>query len=463
MEYMRKNFKSLPSVDKLLKKEKIKSIIKEYSRHLVIEVIREVIQNYREKIDSSFLDKPIDEKDLVKEIAEKVAIFVSKGIKKVINATGIVIHTNLGRSILCKNAINAMIEVAENYSNLEFDLDKGERGSRLNHVQDLLCSLTGAEASLVLNNNASAVFLALNSLAFKKEIVISRGELIEIGGSFRLPEIMERSGTFLKEIGTTNKTNVADYLNGITENTGLLLKVKASNFKIIGYTAEVSLKEVVEIGREKNIPVMEDMGSGCFIDLSSYGLQTDTVNNILKTGVDIVTFSGDKLLGGPQAGIILGKKELLKIIKANPLTRILRIDKLTLSSLEATLRLYYNKEKAMIKIPTIAMLIKPFSEIEKKAKKLYNNLNKTISSGFKIEVLDDFSAVGGGALPGELLPTKIVAISHKRMSLNKLFKCLLKSDPSVVSRIKNDKIYFDLRTVKDDELDSIEKILIEIL
>ncbi|MDY6864217.1 MAG: L-seryl-tRNA(Sec) selenium transferase [Thermodesulfobacteriota bacterium] len=460
---MKKNFRSLPSVDKLLKKDAIESLIKAHSRYLVVGIIRDVVQKYREKINSSSSDNPVEEEVLIKEIKERVDDFMSSGIKKVINATGIVIHTNLGRALLCKNAVNAAIEAAENYSNLEFDLNTGERGSRMSHVQDLLCHLTGAEESLVLNNNAGAVFLALNSLACRKEVVISRGELVEIGGSFRLPEIMERSGTLLREIGTTNRTVINDYLSGISENTGLLLKVKKSNFKMTGYTAEVSLKEIVSIGRERNIPVMEDMGSGCFIDLSSYGLKTDTVNSVLKTGVDIVTFSGDKLLGGPQAGIILGKKEIVNIIRKNPLTRILRVDKLTLSALFATLRLYYDKEKAISQIPTIAMLTKPLAEIEKKAGKLYNKLKRTISSGFIIEILDDFSAVGGGALTGEFLPTKIVSICHKRISLRQLFNSLLKSDPPMVSRIKNDKIYLDLRTIKDYELNYIEKILTRLL
>ena len=278
-------------------------------------------------------------------------------LRRVINATGVVIHTNLGRSPLHPSALQHLIDVSRAYSNLEYDLDRGERGSRYDHVEEILCRLSGAESAMVVNNNAGAVLLVLNTLAEGREVVVSRGELVEIGGAFRIPDVMKRSDALLREVGTTNRTHLDDYQEAIGPQTALLLKVHTSNFRVLGFTSDVALPELIQLGKQHHLPVMEDLGSGCLIDLTRYGLLKEpTVQEVMKTGVDVVTFSGDKLLGGPQAGIILGKKEVLDLVKANPLTRALRIDKLTLAALESTLLLYLDEKKAMEEIPTLQML-----------------------------------------------------------------------------------------------------------
>jgi L-seryl-tRNA(Ser) seleniumtransferase len=338
------------------------------------------------------------------------------------------------------------------------NLETGERGSRYEHVEDLLCRISGAESGLAVNNNAGAVLLALNSLAEGKEVIVSRGQLVEIGGSFRIPDVMKKSGARLVEVGTTNRTHLGDYEQAVTENTALLLKVHTSNYRILGFTAEVSLKELAELGRAKGLPVMEDLGSGCFIDLAPYGIEHEpTVQEALQAGVDVVTFSGDKLLGGPQAGIILGKKRFIDLIKKNPLNRALRIDKLTLAGLESTLRVYLDPDRVVKVLPALGMLTCPLEELEKRARRFQRRLARELSSGAEMTIREESSQVGGGALPLQTLPTRVVAIRPLGISAASLEERLRRNRPPVIARVKEEEVLLDLRTVAEEE----EEVLLE--
>jgi L-seryl-tRNA(Ser) seleniumtransferase len=376
-------------------------------------------------------------------------------LKSVINATGVVVHTNLGRSILSRKAIERVAEAAGSYSNLEYDIPAGERGKRHVHVEGILTRLTGVEAATAVNNNAAAVLLCLNSIARGKEVIVSRGELVEIGGSFRVPDVMERSGAKLCEVGTTNKTHLKDYEKAINENTGLLLKVHTSNYKIVGFTKEVEPDELVKLGRKHNLPVMWDLGSGSFVDLSTYGAGGEpTVQQAANSGVDVLTFSGDKLPGGPQAGMILGKKTWIDPIRSNPLARALRIDKLTLAALDATLSQYLDMDRAVRDIPTLWMLTQPLSEIERKAELLSSGI-KALAGALSVTIQDDTSQSGGGALPMGKFPTRTVCIRHERMSANKIESALRLNKPHIIARIKEGMVVFDPRTLNDEEIGKI--------
>jgi L-seryl-tRNA(Ser) seleniumtransferase len=405
-----------------------------------------------------------DHAELVQRMVNRVHEQVRPSLRRVVNGTGVVVHTNLGRSRLAQSAIKLLVEVSENYSNLEFDLLEGQRGSRYSHVEGILKELTQAEAALVVNNNAAAVYLALQTHAQGKEVIVSRGELVEIGGSFRIPEVMARSGSVLVEVGTTNKTHLPDYEHAITSNTRIILKVHKSNFEIVGFTEEVSLAELVQLGSKHGIMVMEDLGSGCFVDLSKYGLKNEpTVRETLAAGVDLVTFSGDKLLGGPQAGLILGKAQYLDPIEKNPLNRAFRIDKLTLAALEATLQLYRREEEAMQEIPTLALLCVPFRVLKSRARRLIKRLRGVSDGRMHLKVLPGNSRVGGGALPMQALPTQLVALTCSSMSAAKLEQRLRGNDPPIIGRIEQEKVLLDVRTIRDDELPLIERALRAIL
>jgi L-seryl-tRNA(Ser) seleniumtransferase len=343
--------KELPKIDEvilLLEKRNVYSLA---PRELVKETCRKVVQKMREKITAAkkavAADFPVTTEAAAREVENILQRFHRYNLRRVVNATGVILHTNLGRAPLCPEALQRINEVGRGYSNLEFDLIKGERGQRYDHVSCLICALTGAEDALIVNNNAAAVLLTINTLAEGKEAIVSRGELIEIGGEFRIPEIMRKSAARLREVGTTNRTRLSDYEKAINKETGLILKVHTSNYRIVGFTEEAQIEELVTLGKKKRVPVMDDLGSGCVIALEKYGLDHEpTIREVLSAGVDVVTFSGDKLLGGPQAGIIVGKKEILEKIKKNPLNRALRIDKFTLASLEATLIHYLNPAEA---------------------------------------------------------------------------------------------------------------------
>lgn len=458
-------YRSIPKVDVLLEDEKIISLIEKYHRYVVVDVIREEIEKIREEIktnnDFDFINKRIN--NLVESISKSVEKTYSYNIRKVINGTGTILHTNLGRSIISKKHANYLSDIVTSYSNLEYNLEDGKRGERYSHFEKLICKITGAESAMAVNNNAAAVMLVLSSMAKEKEVIVSRGELVEVGGKFRIPDVMESSNAHLVEIGTTNKTHLEDYENAINENTGALLKVHTSNFKILGFTESVSIKEICDLGKEKNIPVIEDIGSGVLVDLSKYGLEYEpTVQDSIKAGVDIVSFSGDKLLGGPQAGIIVGKKKYIDKMKKNPLTRAFRIDKFTATILEMIFKEYLNEEDAIKNIPTLSLITRDLKEIEKNANALYEKLD--ILKGVAIiNIEDTLSQIGGGSLPMERLNSKCVSITPKNISTASLEEKLRLNENPVVGRISDNKLIIDMRTILDDEIDILSKKIINIL
>jgi L-seryl-tRNA(Ser) seleniumtransferase len=427
--------------------------------------VRELLDDCREAIIAGQLTvkKELSTDHLHDLFMDRFKKRTSRNFRGVINATGVVIHTNLGRSVLPDQALEMIARVGGGYSNLEFDLDTGKRGSRYSLVEKILCELTGAEAGLVVNNNAAAVLLALDTLAKGREVIVSRGQLVEIGGSFRIPDVMTRSGAKLVEIGATNRTHLRDYQAAITEETALLLKVHTSNYRVIGFSSEVDLTEMVALARDHDLPVMEDLGSGSLIDLSRFGLMKEpTVGEVIEAGVDVVTFSGDKLLGGPQAGIILGKRKIIEQIKQNPMNRALRIDKFTLAGLEAVLRLYYDEEVALTTIPTLAMLSMPVEQIAAKARKLSRRIKKSLAGKCVVSMLKTASRVGGGAMPEQDLPTVAVTLQPEGISINKLEELLRKGDEPVVGRIENDLLLLDMRTVADREIAPLAAILLRV-
>ncbi len=458
----------LPSVDKILQQDQVKDLFEEYPRWLVVKTAQLVMEEERRWILTSDLNSlsgysTIIEKFSMK-VSEEISIVAGLSLRRAINVTGVVVHTNLGRSLLNTEVLQNLATIASHFSNLEYDLEEGVRGSRYSHVEDILCELTGTEAALVVNNNAGAVLLTLSTMASGRDVIVSRGQLVEIGGSFRIPDVMRNSGARLVEVGTTNKTHLRDYRKAITEDTSLLLKVHTSNFQIVGFTSEVKLEDLVKLGREHSLPVMEDLGSGCLVDLSKFGLTREpTVQEAVRTGVDVVTFSGDKLLGGPQAGIILGKKEVIEKIRENPLNRALRIDKLTLAALESTLRLYMEGEAVLEKIPTLRMLTLAPGEIESRAKRLYNGLKKESSGTFLAEIRDDNSRVGGGALPLQGLPTKAIAIKPVYVSVESLEESLRRYDPPIIARIDDGRLLMDVRTLQEGESEIVEEAIKSIL
>lgn len=456
----KKLFAMLPSVDEVLGNEKIKNIIETYPRALVLDSIREIIDEKRKLIIS--LDEKseitdINLKNIVEESIERVVLNYSLSLEKVINGTGVILHTNLGRSLLSESIKEDIWKIASRYSNLEYNIDNGKRGSRYTHLVQMIKKLTKAEDVLVVNNNAAAVLLILNTLAKDGEAIVSRGELVEVGGAFRIPSIMSLSGTKLVEVGATNKTHIDDYEDAINENTKVLMKVHTSNYKILGFTESVEIKELSNLSKQYNIPLIEDLGSGVFIDLSKYGLSYEpTILDSINQGADIVTFSGDKMLGGPQAGIIVGKKVYIEKMKKNQLTRALRVDKMTIGALEATLRLYLDEGKAIKEIPTLRMLTYTLDELNEKSKRLYKillNLNLDID----INIENGFSQVGGGSMPTENLDTYLISIIPKNMSVSSLERKLRLSDSHIIGRIYENKYLLDVRTIFEDEFEDIAK------
>jgi len=429
---------------------------------LIKQSVREELEFLRQNILAGKKTGKSDltRKKLLGQIRKRLNKKLGPNFKRVINATGVVIHTNLGRSILPENAREALVEAGTRYSNLEFDLATGKRGSRYSLVEQLLCDLTGAEAALVVNNNAAAVLLVLDTLAKGKEVIVSRGQLVEIGGSFRIPEVMAKSGAELVEVGATNRTHLKDYEAAINEETAMLLKVHASNFKMVGFTKEVPVEELVELAGRHKLLVMEDLGSGCFIDMSRYGLRREpTVQETVKAGVDVVTFSGDKLLGGPQAGLIVGKRNIIDCIKRNQLNRALRIDKFTLAALETVLRLYYDQESAVASIPTLSMLTASPGIMERRAKSLVRRIKKKLAGKCNIAVSVTGSRVGGGALPEEELESRAVVLEALDRTVNTLETDLRRNRLPLIGRIEEDRFILDMRTVGDDEIQLIANIL----
>ncbi len=452
--------RSLPKVDEAINKLQEEQIAK-VAKNLLLKAVRKCIDTERDNILKGESKSVPSEEDWNERFKKTIADITRSNLRRVINGSGVVIHTNLGRSLLASDAVEQIRNCSKGYSNLEFNLEKGVRGSRYALVEELLCDLTGAEAALVVNNNAAAVLLVLDTLAKGKETIVSRGELVEIGGSFRIPEIMEKSGTTLVEVGATNRTHLRDYQNAVTERTALFLKVHTSNFRMVGFTAEVPADQLVALAREKNIKVMEDLGSGCFIDLSQFGLPKEkTVQEVVASEVDVVTFSGDKLLGGPQAGIILGKEDVISRVKKNQLNRALRIDKLTLASLESTLRWYYDTESAIQNIPTLAMLAEREDSIKKRAKILYDTLRADKDLQCEIAIVPTVSRTGGGAMPEYGLDSWAIQIVAETLSVNQIEHDLRTGDIPVIGRIEQDAYILDMRTVMDGDVSDLSNLLL---
>ena len=448
-----KLLRKLPKVDELLMDERVAEASCNLLREQVVDVIRTVIETVRREIINS--DEELDENcvsyDLVADkVIEAVRHSHVKSLRRVINGTGVVLHTNLGRAKLSKSAMDAVAEVADKYSTLEYDPVKGGRGSRHVHVEKVIEKITGAEGAMVVNNNAAATMICLAAMGRGKEMVISRGELVEIGGSFRIPEIMEESGAHLAEVGTTNKAKLSDYRGRINENTGAIMKVHTSNYKIIGFTEEVPLKELVKLGREENLPVIYDMGSGLMINLRDYGIEEPTVREAMADGADIILFSGDKLLGGPQGGVIIGKKKYIDMMKSHPLARILRVDKMTLSAMEATFKEYYDDENAKEKIPVLSMLTRSEEKLKTDAEKLLEMIKKEAPAlDAKVEATED--VVGGGSAPATVLKGYSVSVQWNEASSQEIERRLRMDALPIIVRINHDKVLFDVRTIAEDE------------
>lgn len=452
MEQAKNLLRELPSVDRLLKHPSCERLLNRFNREYVTRKCRESLEDLRHGLrqGKSIPSQELHENFILTRIESQIASDGVPKLNRVINATGTLLHTNLGRALLSQAAMEALYRVGGHPVNLEFDLSKGKRGKREEAIEQVLLELTGAEAATVVNNNAAAVLLALNTLADKKEVVVSRGELIEIGGSFRIPEVMAKSGAILKEVGSTNRTHPQDYERGIGKKTALLLKVHTSNYRIVGFSSEVDLAELVAIGKKHKIPVMEDLGSGALIDLSRYGLPKEPViKERVDLGVDIVTFSGDKILGGPQAGLVVGKKVSINRMNQNPLKRALRCGKLTLGTLEATLRLYQQSANITDDIPTLKAFTRALKEIEEMGERLLPLLENRLGKGFHLTLDDSTSQIGSGALPTEEIPTKVIAIQHHEMGAERIAQMFRLAIPPILGRIKDNRFLLDLRAVFD--------------
>jgi L-seryl-tRNA(Ser) seleniumtransferase len=461
VETKQEQLSKIPSVDEILKSPQGAQHLQLHPRRIVLRAVREVLAARRKGILGGQPSGEITVDSILPEVQSVIHKLAAYKLKPLINATGVVIHTNLGRAVLSDEALENTLNIAGSYSNLEYEIGRGRRGKRYSHINDILVELSGAEDAIVVNNNAAAVLLCLRVFAEEREVIVSRGELVEIGGSFRIPEVMQSSNAILREVGATNKTHLSDYENAMSGNTALLLKVHPSNYQLIGFTEEVSLKELVRLGKTYRIPVMSDLGSGCMVNLERYGIFGEpAVQDIINTGVDIVTFSGDKLLGGPQAGIILGKRKLIQKIQKNPFLRALRVDKMTLASLEATLRLCLDEEKAVEKIPTLRMLTQPIERIKKRAQKISAVLKKQIPGKAAVVVAADQSRAGGGALPETDFPTYVVSIKPFSLSVNALERRLREGAPPVIARIQENTMILDARTVQDKEVKTLVKCII---
>jgi L-seryl-tRNA(Sec) selenium transferase len=458
---MKQLLSKIPSINKILMTDKVKELLEEYPEIFVKDIVKKEVDN----IKNDILQEKLKEVPEMNEIVQKLCLEVKNkdklSLRRIVNATGTILHTNLGRSLLSERVKENLTEIAFNYSNLEFNIDEKKRGSRYSHLIDIIKRLTDAEDVLVVNNNAAAVMLTLNTLTQGKEIVVSRGELVEIGGAFRIPEIIKLSGGVSCEIGTTNKTHLKDYINAINENTAVLLKVHTSNYKITGFTEAVSNKEVADLAHENGLIAINDLGSGQFVDFTPYGLPYEpTVKEVLDSGMDIVTFSGDKLLGGPQAGIIVGKKKYIEAMKKNQLTRALRVDKMTIAALEATLKLYLDEKTALKEIPTLRMISISEEELRKKAEKFTEIIKK---SDFISEIIEDRAEVGGGSYPSSYLKSIAVKLTHNKKTSTEIERLLLLEEIPIITRIKENSIILDMRTLREKEFDLVADSLMKIV
>ena len=456
-------FRQIPSVDFLLGSSTIMSILSNTQRALVLRATHQVLDELRGNIERARIGNELPDlelNDVFDQIVKRISILSQPSLRWVINATGVIVHTNLGRSLLSKKVIARFNSLAGCYNNLEYDLKTGRRGTRYVHVEEILKELTGAEGAMVVNNNAAAVLIALDTIAKDREVIISRGQLVEIGGSFRIPDVMRKSGARMFEVGTTNKTTISDYESAIVPDTALLLKVHTSNFQTVGFTEEVRLKELVALGKKYGLPVMEDLGSGCFIDFSRYGLKKEpTVQDSVAEGADIITFSGDKMLGGPQSGIILGKKEIISAIKANQLSRALRVDKLTLLALQETLYIYRDENRAIRQIPTLRMLCQSYQSLCRKARKLLGLIGRVNENNFLIGLCDGLSRVGGGAMPLEEIRSRLLYISPRKFSAAYIVEFLRSYNPPIIARLEKDQVLLDVRTIQEKEINIVAEAI----
>lgn len=455
MNEIQKLLRQLPAVDRLLHDPALQSLEASLPHVLIREAAQQTVDQLRRRL----LERPDTAKGMdlspstvARQAARTAAALAAPSLRQVINATGTLLHTNLGRAPLSDRALAAIHAVARGYSNLEFDLADGERGHRFSHVEELICRLTGAEAAAVVNNNAGAVLLALAALAQGKEAIVSRGELVEIGGAFRVPEVMAASGVLLREVGTTNKTHLHDYRKAIGPESGLLLKVHTSNYRIVGFTDSVPAADLVTLGREHGLPVLEDLGSGMLLDLSSFGVPREpTVYEAVAAGIDVVTFSGDKLLGGPQAGILVGKKATIERLRNHPMARALRIDKLTLAALEATLQAYLDPRRALNEIPVLRLLQIPAAELKKRCRRLAKRIESLVGEGLRVDIVPETSRIGGGAMPLCELPGFALALHSGDFSAVQFAARLRAAHPPVIGRIQEERLLLNPRTILPHE------------
>lgn len=462
-ERTRELLRLIPQVDELAGRV-VSAHGADLPRRVVLDATRRVLERARASILAARDESPspagLDMAALAGEVVLEARKELKPRLRKVINATGVILHTNLGRAPVSRAALEAVREVSSGYCNLEYRLDEGVRGTRQEHLESLLCSLTAAEGALVVNNNAAAVLLVVAALARGREVVVSRGQLVEIGDSFRLPDIMGQGGATLVEVGTTNRTRLSDYSSAIGPETAMIMKIHQSNFRIVGYTEDVPLRELVELGEQRFIPVVEDLGSGSLVGLAPVGLAGEhTAAESIAQGADLVTFSGDKLLGGPQAGIIVGSKEYVKAVREHPLARALRVDKMTVAALEATLRDYLDPDRAFSEIPALRMLSEAPEAVRSRANRLKRLLDRSGAVGFDCKVVPEVSRAGGGSLPISEIPTYCLSLTHAKFSGAALEERLRLGDPAVLPRVKDDRILFDLRTVSDGEVPVLAKLI----
>lgn len=458
--------RSLPSIERLLERPLALRLATAIGRERVRDLLREITDGLRAQLTSGELSASGGDQSLIEDVESRLetraAQITQPSLRRVVNATGVILHTNLGRAPLARQAVEAVSEAAESYSNLEYDLTRGQRGRRESHCQELLSRLAGSEAATVANNNAAAVLLVLNTLAEGGEVIVSRGELIEIGGSFRIPDVMAKSGAILREVGTTNRTRIEDYANAINEQTRLILRVHPSNYRIIGFTERPSAEEIADVAKRAGIPSFEDLGSGCLIDLSPYGVKDEpVVADSLKAGISVVSFSGDKMLGGPQAGIIAGSREIVDRVVKNPLMRALRVDKMAYAAIDATLRLY-ERGVALSEVPVIRAIATSREEIAERASRFAESITRSTDGRLTIDLEDGASVIGGGSAPEVKLPTVLVALRHAEMSDASLEERLRSFRIPIITRTERDRVMIDLRTVSTEEeailLDAIAEL-----
>ena len=444
----------LPSVDRVLSDERVDVLTAHCDRAVLADLVRDAVGEIRRALlagDRLPREELLDV--IVADVRQRLEHTMAPRLAPVVNATGIILHTNLGRAPLAPAALERITATAAGYSNVEVDLESGQRGHRHLLVEDLLCQLTGAEAAAVVNNNAAAVLLTLNALGLDRETVVSRGQLVEIGGSFRLPDMMQRSGAVMVEVGTTNRTHLADYENALCERTGLILIVHPSNYRVLGFTAEVPLADLVALGRQHGVPVAQDLGAGALIDLQPWGLPEEPmVSDSVAAGVDVVTFSGDKVLGGPQAGLIVGRREAVEKIRSNPWMRALRCDKLTYAALEATLRLYLDRESLPANLPVLGMMTETTQTLQARAERMLGGLADLLRQDWRIEVIQSVAQAGSGSLPLEEIPSIAITVVPAGLSAGDLATRLRRCEPAILGYVRDDRLHLDMRTVTDDEV-----------